>query len=150
MSEKRIIEINGVKLEVDLSTARRVDEFRVGDTVKVLRNQGSGFTVEPGVIVEFVNFKSLPTIQIAVFKTSMWDGNRIEFLDYNAESKGLEIVACGEHELRLEKNSIVDKMNAAIEEYQHKADDLRAKRDWFLKYFGKYFDKKPEDEGVGF
>ena len=52
--------------------------------------------------------------------------------------------------LRLEKNSIVDKMNAAIEEYQHRADDLRAKRDWFLKYFGKYFDKKQEDEGVGF
>jgi len=33
---KQIIEINGVKLEVDLSTAKRIDEFRVGDTVKVL------------------------------------------------------------------------------------------------------------------
>ena len=32
---KQIIEINGVKLEVDLSTAKRIDEFRVGDTVKV-------------------------------------------------------------------------------------------------------------------
>ena len=35
MADKRIIEINGVKLEVDMTTARRIDEFRVGDTVKV-------------------------------------------------------------------------------------------------------------------
>lgn len=36
MDQKRIIEVNGVKLEVDLRNARRVDEFRVGSPVKVL------------------------------------------------------------------------------------------------------------------
>jgi len=27
MENKRIIEINGIKLEVDMTTARRIDEF---------------------------------------------------------------------------------------------------------------------------
>ena len=58
MDNKRIIEINGIKLEVDLSTAKRIDEFRVGDNVKVLRKgYNDNFEVLAGVIVEFVNFK---------------------------------------------------------------------------------------------
>ena len=38
MSEdnKRIIEINGIKMEVDLRNAKRIDTFKVGDPVKVL------------------------------------------------------------------------------------------------------------------
>ena len=34
--QKRIVEIGGVKIEVDLRTAKRVDSYRVGDPVKVL------------------------------------------------------------------------------------------------------------------
>jgi hypothetical protein len=32
---KRIVEIDGVKIEVDLRSAKRIDTFRVGDNVKV-------------------------------------------------------------------------------------------------------------------
>jgi len=49
---KRIIEINGVKLEVDLTTARRIDEFKVGDTVKVLDSRNERNEVRTGVITE--------------------------------------------------------------------------------------------------
>ena len=34
--EKRIIEIDGMKVEVDLRHAKRVDTFKVGDNVKIL------------------------------------------------------------------------------------------------------------------
>ena len=47
MEEKRIVEIDGVKIEVDLRTAKRIDTFRVGDNVKVLCKEYNGdFTVE--------------------------------------------------------------------------------------------------------
>ena len=36
MEEKRLVEINGIKMEVDMRSARRVDTFKVGDNVKVL------------------------------------------------------------------------------------------------------------------
>ena len=36
MEEKRIIEVNGIKMEVDLRNAKRIDQFKVGDSVKVL------------------------------------------------------------------------------------------------------------------
>lgn len=136
---KRIIEINGLKIEVDLSTAKRIDEFRVGDNVKVLRKNYQNYEVLNGVIVEFVNFKDLPTIQIAVFKQD-YSGSRIEFINYNAQTEDIEITLCSEHELRLEKNSVVERFNQEIAKKQSEIDDLIGKRDWFLKYFSKYFD----------
>ena len=62
MEEKRIIEIDGVKIEVDMRTAKRIDTFKVGDNVKVLCKSGDDFKVRPGVIIDFCNFKEKPTI----------------------------------------------------------------------------------------
>lgn len=135
MENKRIIEINGIKLEVDMSTAKRIDEFKVGDNIKVLKDATD---VMPGVIVDFVNFKELPTIQIAVFKQDYW-GTQIEFINYNSQTKGIEIMPCSEHELRLEKCRVIDKFNLEIEKKQSEVDELIQKRDWFVKHFAKYF-----------
>jgi ribosomal protein L19 len=137
-NNKRIIEINGIKLEVDLSTAKRIDEFRVGDNVKVLKNESGSFNVYAGVIVEFVNFKELPTMIIAVFKQDYW-GSKLEFINFNAKSENVEITLCCEHELKLEKCRVLDKFNQEIEKKQSEIDDLRNKRDYFEKYFAKYF-----------
>jgi hypothetical protein len=135
MENKRIIEINGIKLEVDMSTAKRIDEFKVGDNIKVLKDARD---VMPGVIVDFVNFKELPTIQIAVFKQDYW-GTQIEFINYNSRTEGIEIMPCSEHELRLEKCRVIDKFNLEIEKKQSEVDELIQKRDWFVKHFAKYF-----------
>jgi hypothetical protein len=138
-NNKRIIEINGIKIEVDLTTAKRIDEFKVGDNVKILKNNGgTNFEVLPGVIVQFVNFKQLPTIQIAVFKQDYW-GTKIEFLNFNEKTENFEMVLCSEHELQLEKSFVIDRFNGEIEKKQNEADELKAKRDWFEKYFAKYF-----------
>lgn len=138
-NNKRVIEINGVKLEVDLSTAKRIDEFKIGDNVKVLRKgYNDNYDVLAGVIVEFVNFKELPTMIIAVFKQD-YNGSRIEFINFNSETKDCEITLCSDHELKLEKCRVVDKFNLEIEKKKSELDELINKRDWFVKYFEKYF-----------
>ena len=69
MEEKRIIDINGMKMEVDLRTAKRIDTFKVGDNVKVLATEYNGtHSIKPGVITDFAMFKDLPTIVVAVLK----------------------------------------------------------------------------------
>ena len=138
MENKRIIEINGIKLEVDLTTAKRIDEFRVGDNVKVLQKSGNDYNVLPGVIVEFVNFKELPTMIIATFKQDFW-GSRLDFINFNAQTEDVEITLCSEHELKLEKCRVVDKFNIEIEKKKSEMEELINKRDYFEKYFQKYF-----------
>ena len=145
MENKRIIEINGIKLEVDLSTAKRIDEFRVGDNVKVLKKENSNYSVNAGVIVEFVNFKELPTMIIAMFKQDYWE-TRLEFINFNSETQDIEITLCCEHELKLEKCKVIDKFNQEIDKKQSEIDELKNKRDYFVKYFAKYFDKEETND----
>jgi len=140
----RTIEINGIKLEVDLRTAKRIDQFKVGDNVKVLKkNGGNSFSVVAGVIIDFVNFKELPTIQIATFESDYF-GSKIDFLNFNSKTEDIEICAVSEHELVLEKNRVIDKLNAEIEKEKNKIDELETKKRYFLEHFGKYF----KDENV--
>ncbi|MBF2373596.1 hypothetical protein IA854_05470 [Listeria seeligeri] len=140
MEEKRMVEINGIKMEIDMRTAVRVDEFKVGDNIKVLDKNYSNQKIHDGVIVEFLNFKDLPTIQIAYFERD-WSGSEIKFLNINSESDSYEILPASAHEFELEKSAVVEKMKLEIESKKEEAARQQSKLDWFEKFYGKYFAK---------
>lgn len=138
MDEKRIIEINGVKLEVDLRTARRIDEFRVGDSVKVLDKRSGKNELKPGVITDFANFKDLPSLIIAVYKAGdYWSSPSIEFVTFNSDTEGIEIVGVSAEELIVSRETIVQKFDDEISKKRDALNDLIIKRDTFVKYFGR-------------
>ena len=137
MEEKRIIEVNGVKLEVDLRRARRIDEFKVGDTVKVLDKRNDRNELKTGVITDFANFKTLPTIMVAVYQEGdYWHKPNIEFIPYNADTEGIEIVGVSAEEIIVSRETIVNKFDDEIAKKRDELNDLIMKRDTFVKYFG--------------
>jgi len=140
---KQIIEINGVKLEVDLSTARRIDEFKIGDPVKVLVEEYQDNKVYPGVILEFANFKSKPTIIIAYLKMS-YSGATLEYLYYNEDCKS-EIVSSDFKDLPYDKGTVVDYMDREIYKKEQELMDLRNKKSFFVNGFDMYFSKFKEE-----
>lgn len=137
MEEKRIVEINGMKLEVDMRYARRIDEFKVGDTVKVLDKRNDKNEMRTGVITDFANFKELPTIMVAIYKAgSYWEKPTIEFIPFNAETEDIEIVGVSAEEIIVSKETIVQKFDDEIAKKRDELNDLIIKRDTFVKYFG--------------
>ena len=138
-NQNRTIDINGIKFEVDMRSAKRVDEFKIGDNIKVLRKDYNSHKIDNGVIVDFVNFKELPTIQVAVFETSLF-GSNINFLNINEETEDIEIMPTNPHEMITEKNKVIDSMENEIEGHLGKVKELEAKKKWFLEYYGKYFE----------
>ncbi len=56
------VEINGVKFEINMDTAKRIDTFKVGDNVRLLDKRYSSSQIYTGVILGFYNFKELPTM----------------------------------------------------------------------------------------
>lgn len=137
MEEKRIVEINGMKLEVDMRYARRIDEFKVGDTVKVLDKRNDKNEMRTGVITDFANFKELPTIMVAIYKAgSYWDSPSIEFIPFNAETEDIEIVGVSAEEIIVSRETIVQKFDDEIAKKRDELNDLIIKRDTFVKYFG--------------
>jgi hypothetical protein len=140
--EKRIIEINGIKLEVDMRTAKNVESYKIGDRVKVLiQGYGEDFKSYPGVIVGFDNFKVLPTILIAYLEAGYYSAE-IKFVTFNNKTPKIEICPVTvTEEIFLKKSTIVDLLDKEILAKQEAIKDLKLKKDYFLRNFNKYFEE---------
>lgn len=139
---KRIVEINGIKIEVDLRTAKRVDQFKVGDPVKVLKKMYSGYESHFGMIVGFDEFVALPTIIVAYLKNSYGD-DPLQFVYINAESKEVEICPHSPSDIGIEKADILASFNRLITKKETELNELRQKQSYFEKMFGRYFKEAP-------
>lgn len=139
MDEKRIVEIDGVKIEVDLRTAKRVDSYKVGDNVKILERESSDYKVKPGIIVDFAEFNELPTIVIAVFEEgSYYSRPSIKFINYNAKtSEKIEMVPASEDEIKVSRDSVVEMFEREISKKKNELLDLQNQLDYFMEKFLK-------------
>ena len=134
--EKRVIEINGVKMEVDLRTATMIETYRVGDSVKVLKKKYSDYEVLPAAIVGFTEFKKLPTIELLTVDR---DGG-VGFLAFNAESKEVEIAPFNRYEMAFDRASIMEKLESQIRTKREELRVAEAKQKAFVETFAKVFD----------
>lgn len=140
---KTVIEVNGVKLEVDLRTAKRVDTLAIGDRVKVLVKQYQDYKVLPGVVVGFEPFEKLPTIIVAYVDVA-YNTAELKFVHFNTETKDTEIIkAVDSDELDVDRAKLVATMDRMIEQKQREADDLRLRKDFFLREFRGYWQYEP-------
>lgn len=140
MSDKHVIEINGVKMEVDLRHAKRIDMIRVGDRVKVLtKHYGNEYKIHAGTIIGFEPFKDLPTIIVAFLEID-YNGAAVKFLYFNSASKDVDIVAAVDDDaLDVNKAGVLDQMDRAIQKKEDEVADLRLKREFFLANFRAYW-----------
>lgn len=151
MSEenKTVIEINGIKMEVDLRHATRVDTLAVGSKVKLLQKAASYSSTEvyPGVVVGFEPFKDLPTIIVCYLKASYGDAS-LEFAYINSETtEKYDIVVSVDEELPIEKSDVLSKMDKEITKKKTEIENIELKRRYFLEHFNKYFEPSEEAEG---
>jgi len=138
----REIEIGGIKMQIDLRQAKRIDTFKVGDSVKILKkgDRNSSYDkadkIYPGMIVDFANFKELPTLVVAYYEESGWNSPpTIQFLYYNADTEGWDLVYCDENELAVSEQSIIQLFDRKIGEKQKELDDLVNKKEYFITHF---------------
>jgi hypothetical protein len=138
--EKQIVEINGIKMEVDMRHATRIDTLVVGSKVKVLiKSDYSAPEVKSGVVVGFEAFKDLPTIIVCYLNISYSEA-KLEFAYINSDSaKKYDIVLSVDEELPVEKSDVLSRMDKEIAKKHEEIADIERKRDYFLKNFDHYF-----------
>jgi hypothetical protein len=140
--QKTIVEINGVKLEVDLRHAKRIDELRIGSPVKCLIKLYSDYKVSPGVIVGFEQFTELPSIVVAYMDVD-YNGANVVFKTFNAETKDFEIIAdLDNNSLEIDKTSMVDKMDREIAKHEMAHKEATQRKAFFLSKFGTFFNER--------
>lgn len=146
-SEMTIIEINGVKMEVDLRRARVVhDNLRIGSKVKILAKSGyGGPSVYPGVIVGFDAFATLPTITVA-YVVHSYASAELKFAAINAKSaETYEMVPSQDDDLPVERGFVMEAFARQIDTKRREIEDIEAKRDYFARMFGVYFSRATQD-----
>lgn len=138
---KRIVEINGIKIEVDLRTAKRVDQFKVGDAVKLLKKKyNDSYESHPGAIVGFDEFTKLPTIIVAYIESD-YSSSSLKFQYINEKTTDCEIAPMQEFERSFSLHNMVEKFDLDIEKTKKTLVDLETKKEWFVNSYKKYFGK---------
>lgn len=137
----RIIEINGVKVEVDLRNAKVLTNYAVGDRCKVLTKNYSGYQAKYGVIVDISEFKQLPTIELLVVDPGGYQ-DALEFISFNAKTDEVEIAPLNYLDEFFAKETIIERFDRERSKLEKDLMDLERKRELFLRHFGKYFENK--------
>lgn len=140
----QIIDINGVKMEVDMRTAKiaKLEVYKVGTKIRVLKKTYSDtFETFGGVIIGFDQFKERPSILIAYLKTD-YSSCEIEFVSYNKDTKDIEICPADDGFVPFKKATIMEQMRKQVLQAETTLMEIKAKSEYFHRYFGKYFDKE--------
>ncbi len=134
MENKKVIEIKGVKMEVDLHSAKNNSEYKVGDPIKVLVKDYSGYKVNHGMIIGFTEFEKLPTIEILYVKDN-YSSAEVSFLAFNEKTTDIEIAPCHEYELNFSTGELLGKIDRQIIQKEEEVRNLKSRREAFLRYF---------------
>jgi len=130
---KRIVEIHGIKMEVDLQYAKRIDTYRVGDPVKIMIKDYSGYKARPGVIVGFCDFSENPAIEVIYLEDS-----DLKLLTFTSKSEA-EIAPFNDYEMVFSRVDILAKIDRSIQRKEEEIRTLQSKKEAFEKHFGKVF-----------
>lgn len=145
---KHIVEIQGVKMEVDTRHAKVLHEnLKVGSTVKILKKEYSDKRVYPGIIIGFDNFKDLPTINVMYIEPS-YPSSKLKFVAINEDTKDTQMVPDMDDTVLSEvfsQESIMKQFDSEIEKKRQEIEEIEAKKAWFNKYFGLAMKKVAEE-----
>lgn len=141
MNTMTTIEINGVKMEVDLRHAKRVETISIGTRVKVLRKKyGDSYEVLQGIVIGFEPFKELPTMILAVANID-YNEAKVEFIYYNSKTENLEVVVSSDDDLAaLDKSDFISRIDREIVKKETEIQELHARKVYFLEKFKCYWE----------
>jgi len=141
---KKIVEINGVKMEIDMRLAKiaTVDTFKVGDPVKILKKEyGDTYSSWYGIIAGFDGFMARPTI-IVCYLENKYAEAKLCFAYINSETKDVEICHTDTADLGVERDDVLAKLDNEVVKKQEEIKELNRKKAYFLDHFQQYFGER--------
>jgi hypothetical protein len=136
--------VGAVTVAASREAAIRAEVLKVGDPVRVLVKASYGDPkVHTGVIVGFEPFKELPTVIVAYIENE-WNKSELKILAYSDKTKDIELIAAPPNvNIDIERSRVLDYFNTEERKKLAEIDELKAKRAYFDRYFGKFFSELP-------
>lgn len=136
---KRIIEINGVKLEVDLRKATVIDNYKVGDQVKVLSKEYQDtYKVSCGIITDFfyreIDGNQEAAMQILVLEQD-YNGIDLKFKVFGDRTKDFSIAHFSLYEKEIDDSQVLGMFDSKINKLKEEIRILESKKNAYIKLF---------------
>jgi hypothetical protein len=141
-SDKRIVEIDGVKLEVDLRTAKAIDRYRIGDPVRVL-HPGNDYRsgIKAGVIVGFCGFEKNPAIEILELDADYSGVNFRTVTIVSGQENNIQIAPYDKYEGLVSQADVITRFDREIQKKELELADMKLKKKYFIDDFAKAFER---------
>ena len=137
---KRIVEIDGVKLEIDLRKAKVIDHYKIGDPVRVLHpGTGYGSGIKAGIIVGFCEFDKNPAIEILELDADYSTTNFKLVTVISGQENPVQIAPYDRYSGLFTQSDIVTRFDREIQKKELELADLKLKKEYFIKDFMKAF-----------
>jgi hypothetical protein len=139
---KRIVEIDGIKVEVDLRTAKVINHYKIGDPVRVLHSGESyGCGIKTGVIVGFCEFEKNPAIEILELDYD-YSGTNFKLITIISGQKNqVQIAPYDKYEGLISQTDVVTRFDREIQKKELELADLKLKKKYFIDDFSKAFER---------
>jgi hypothetical protein len=139
---KRIVEIDGVKIEVDLRTVKVIDHYKVGDPVQILHpGEGYGCGIKAGVIVGFCDFNENSAIEIIELDADYTGVNFKTLTVVSGQKNNVQIAPYDKYQGLISQADVVTRFDREIQKKELELADLKLKKKYFIDDFAKAFER---------
>ncbi len=133
------VEVNGMILEFDEKVLLK-QEVRVGDSVQLLVEEYSTPKLYTGVITQILPFnEKLPAIEVMYVENNYSSFEIRKKLITNNDNEKAKIIKVDDTFLPFTKERAIDMLDAEIRKKQDELRVAEEKKEYFLKYYNKYF-----------
>jgi hypothetical protein len=141
-SAREIVRFGNFEMDVEVTQVNRIESFKVGDAVKLLKKKGSynQASTMAGVIVGFDNFESSPAIVVLTMEQSYSDVN-FSFITITSESEDYDMIHYSGYEQLFTRDNVMRIFDRKIAEAEMKLNEMNAKRSYFDQKFASAFEK---------
>ena len=133
-----VVEINGVAVEFDEKLIIK-QEIKVGDPVQLLKKDYSDYKLYKGVVTQILPFSDKPVVEVMYIEEGYSSFNIKTAVITDGQDSGMKIVRVDNEFLPFTKDRAIDMLDTKIKEAEHALQDAKDKKEYFLKYYNKYF-----------
>jgi hypothetical protein len=139
---KRIVEIEGIKVEVDMRTAKVIDHYKIGDPVRVLHTATdyNGDSINAGVIVGFCEFAENPAIEVLELIMDYSGSNFRTVLIISGQKNQVQIAPYDKYEGLISQADVITRFDREIQKKELELADMKLKKKYFIDEFSKAFE----------
>lgn len=141
------VEVNGVVLEFEESMLIK-QKIKVGDNVQLImkRSYSEELVLYPGVVIQILPYEDeMPVVEVLYIDYGYSEIDVKRCVVTNKPDKGTKIIKTADPNfLPFTKERALDLLDRDIEKKESALKEAQAKKDYFLKYYNKYFEEVQE------